>query len=156
MKHEDREKMQELRSSRQILFILTVISAAFIVGAAAAGIAGGSVHDIIPGLIRINTWPSQFTRDYFKLGGAGGAFLNTGLIGLACCAMLAVSRARCTGLTVAAYFRHDLPDHLAFLSGNMGICEGKESPVRKHDKHGDVFHCIGAFCRGTDLEISDT
>ena len=90
----------EEKNSRLILIILTAFSAAFIIGALFAG----NVGDLFPGLIRINTNPSQFTRDYFKLGGLGGAFLNTGLIGLACCALLYFSKAKCTGLTVAAFW----------------------------------------------------
>ena len=80
--------------------ILLGFSAAFVL----ASLLAGDPKDLIPGLIRISTQPSQFTRDYFKLGGLGGAFLNTGLIGFVCCGLLYFSKAECTGLTVAAYW----------------------------------------------------
>ena len=87
-------------NSRMILSVLTFFSVAFLVAAAAAPDRG----QLIGGLIRINTFPSQFTRDYFKLGGLSGAFCNTGLVGLVCCGLLYVTKAKCTGLTVAAYW----------------------------------------------------
>ena len=92
--------VSEEKSSRQILLILTAFSAAFLIGALCAG----NIGDLIPGFLRINTAPSQFTRDYFKLGGLGGAFLNTSLVGFACCGLLYFTKAKCTGLTVAAYW----------------------------------------------------
>ena len=88
------------KNSQRILMLLAAFSAAFLIGALFAG----HLADLLPGLLRINTAPSQFTRDYFKLGGLGGAFLNTGLIGLACCALLFFSGAECTGLTIAAWW----------------------------------------------------
>ena len=86
--------------SRKIWLALMAFSAAFLVGALCAG----NIGDLIPGFIRINTWPSQFTRDYFKLGGLGGAFLNTSLVGFGCCAVFYFSKAKVTGLSVAAYW----------------------------------------------------
>ena len=88
------------KSSRNILLVLTFLSLAFIV----AALFAGNVKDTLEGCIRINLAPSQFTRDYFKLGGLGASFLNTGLVGLAVCALLALSKASCNGLTVAAYW----------------------------------------------------
>ena len=92
--------VSEEKKSKQILLILTAFSAAFLLGALFAG----NIGDLIPGFVRINTAPSQFTRDYFKLGGLGGAFLNTSLVGFACCGLLYVTKAKCSGLTVAAYW----------------------------------------------------
>ena len=92
--------ISEETKSRQILLILTAFSAAFII----ASFFAGNIGELFPGLIRINTRPSQFTMDYFKLGGLGSAFLNTGLVGLCCCALLYFTKAKCTGLTVAAYW----------------------------------------------------
>ncbi len=91
---------QERDNSKLILKILFCFSAAFIVGALCAGNWG----DLIPGLIRICTQPSQFTRDSLKLGGLGAGFLNTGLMGLICCAVLWFSKAKCSGITVAAFW----------------------------------------------------
>lgn len=92
--------IDEAENSKIILKVLFGFSIAFLVGA----IAAGNLEELIPGFIRICTRPSQFTMDYFKLGGLGSAFLNTGLVGLACCLLLYVSKAKCTGLTVAAYW----------------------------------------------------
>ena len=91
---------QEKDTSKLILSVLFGFSAAFLIGAFCAGNFG----DLIPGLARIWTSPAQFTRDYFKLGGLGAAFLNTGLIGLICCAVFYFSRAKCTGVSVAAFW----------------------------------------------------
>ncbi len=87
-------------SSKMILRALLAFSVAFLAGAVCAGNFG----ELIPGFVRINTRPSQFTMDYFVLGGLGSAFLNTGLIGLICCGVLYFSKAKCTGLTVAAFW----------------------------------------------------
>ncbi|MBO7711817.1 MAG: DUF1576 domain-containing protein [Lachnospiraceae bacterium] len=94
------KKTKEDLNSRMILLILTLFSAAFIIAAFIARDRG----EMISGLIRISTSPSQFTMDYFKLGGLSASFLNTGLTGLACCCLLFFTRAKCTGLTVAAYW----------------------------------------------------
>lgn len=90
----------KIEASRLIWYILLAFSFAFIIGALFAG----NLPQLIPGLITICTRPSQFTMDYFVLGGLGSAFLNTGLVGLACCGLLYFTGAKCTGLTVAAYW----------------------------------------------------
>ena len=87
-------------SSKFILKLLLAFSLAFIVWALCAGNLGS----LIPGFITICTRPSQFTMDYFVLGGLGSAFLNTGMVGLACCGLLYFTKAKCTGLTIAAYW----------------------------------------------------
>lgn len=94
------KQTKEDLNSRSILLILTIFSAAFIIAAFIAHDRG----EMIAGFIRINTSPSQFTRDYFKLGGLSASFLNTGLVGLSCCCLLFFTKAKCTGLTVAAYW----------------------------------------------------
>ena len=91
---------KEDKNSRNILLVLTILSLAFV----AASFCAGNVRELIPGLLRINLSPSQFTRDYFKLGGLGAAFLNTGIVGLTVCALLKLTKAKCSGLTVAAYW----------------------------------------------------
>ena len=91
---------QERDNSKLILLTLLGFSAAFIVGALCAGNYG----ELIPGFIRICTRPSQFTMDYFKLGSLGSAFLNTGLVGLICCAWFYLTKAKCAGLSVAAFW----------------------------------------------------
>ena len=93
-------KMKEEDNSKLILKVLFGFSIAFIIGALCAG----DIKNLIPGFITICTRPSQFTMDYFVLGGLGSAFLNTGMVGLACCGLLYFTGAKCTGLTVAAYW----------------------------------------------------
>lgn len=93
-------KNTEENNSKIILKVLFGFSIAFIIGAICAGDWG----NLIPGFIKICTSPSQFTMDYFVLGGLGSAFLNTGMVGLACCGLLYFTKAKCTGLTVAAFW----------------------------------------------------
>ena len=59
-------------SSKIIFKVLLAMSLAFVVGA----ICAGDLGNLIPGFIKINTSPSQFTMDYFVLGGLGSAFLH--------------------------------------------------------------------------------
>lgn len=93
-------KNTEENNSKIILKVLFGFSIAFIIGAICAGDWG----NLIPGFVKICTSPSQFTMDYFVLGGLGSAFLNTGMVGLACCGLLYFTKAKCTGLTVAAFW----------------------------------------------------
>lgn len=94
------KQVDEEQNSKMILKVLFGFSVAFIIGAFCAG----DLKNLIPGFVMICTRPSQFTMDYFKLGGLGSAFLNTGMVGLACCGLLYFTKAKCTGLTVAAYW----------------------------------------------------
>ena len=93
-------KEQKADNSTYILRMLFGFSAALIIGALCAGDFG----NLIPGFVTICTRPAQFTMDYFVLGGLGSAFLNAGLVGLICCGLLYFSKAKCTGLTVAAFW----------------------------------------------------
>lgn len=95
----DKKDMAQ-ENSRSIFKILLGFSIAFIIGALCAG----DWKNLIPGFITICCRPAQFTMDYFVLGGLGAAFLNTGMVGLACCGLLYFTKAKCTGLTVAAYW----------------------------------------------------
>ncbi len=87
-------------NSKMIWKMLLYFSIALVIGALCAGNLG----NLIPGFVTIITRPSQFTMDYFVLGGLGSAFLNAGLVGLACCGLLYFSKANCTGLTIAAFW----------------------------------------------------
>lgn len=93
-------KIREEDNSKLILKVLFGFSIAFIIGALCAG----DLENLIPGFVTICTRPSQFTMDYFVLGGLGAAFLNTGMVGLACCGLVYFTKAKCTGLTVAAFW----------------------------------------------------
>ncbi len=94
----------EEKPSKTVWKILMGFTVAFFVGAIAAALYTGQMNQLIPGFLTICSRPSQFTMDYFELGTLGGAFLNTAMVGLACCVMLYVSGANCNGLTVAAYW----------------------------------------------------
>ena len=87
-------------NSKIILRMLLYFSVALMIGALCAG----DWSNLIPGFVTICTRPSQFTMDYFVLGGLGSAFLNAGMVGLACCGLLYFTKAKCTGLTVAAFW----------------------------------------------------
>jgi len=90
----------EENSSKIIFRVLLAFSLAFVIAAFCAG----DLKNLIPGLVTICTSPSQLTTDAFWMGGLGAGFLNTGLVGLICCALLYFTKAKCTGLTVAAYW----------------------------------------------------
>lgn len=93
-------KNTEAQSSSLILKVLFGFSLSFII----AALFAGDLSNLIPGFVTICTRPSQFTMDYFVLGGLGSAFLNCGMVGLACCGLLFFSQAKCTGLTVAGFW----------------------------------------------------
>ncbi len=59
--------------------------------------------DILGGLTRILTSPSQLVTDYFALGGLAAAFLNTAICGLAANLVILISRKKITATTLAAY-----------------------------------------------------
>jgi len=111
----------EERNSKIIFKVLLGFSLAFM----AAAFCAGNLNNLIPGFIKISTSPSQFTMDYFVLGGLGSAFLNCGAVGLVCCGLLYFTRAKFTGLTVAAYwlnvgfatFGMTVPSMLPFFLG---------------------------------------
>lgn len=91
-------------NSKVIWKVLFGFSIAFIIGGVCGALYTGEMSKLIPGFVTICTRPSQFTMDYFVLGSLGSAFLNTGMVGLACCGLLYFTKAKCTGLTVAAYW----------------------------------------------------
>lgn len=91
-------------NSKVILKVLLGFSIALILGGIAGALYEGNMGGLIPGFITINTRPSQFTMDYFVLGGLGATFLNCGMVGLGCCAILGLSKAVCNGASVAAYW----------------------------------------------------
>ena len=93
-------KNTEAQNSSLILKVLLAFSLSFII----AALFAGDLSNLIPGFITICTRPSQFTMDYFVLGGLGSAFLNCGMVGLACCGLLFFTQAKCTGLTIAAFW----------------------------------------------------
>lgn len=70
----------------------------------AAWYLGEQPLDVFHGLMRIFTSPSPLVTDYFGLGSLSSAFLNAGLCGLACAALICFLDAPCQGSTWAGYF----------------------------------------------------
>lgn len=87
-------------TTNKLLMLTALYSAALII----TGLLCGPVGESLSGLGAIVSAPAQLTRDYFKLGTVGGAFLNAGLIGLACTLVLGLSRAQLNSLSLLAYF----------------------------------------------------
>jgi hypothetical protein len=56
------------------------------------------------GFIRILTSPSKLTTDYFALGGFAAGLLNIGVVGLICCFLFWVSKAKLNAASVMAFF----------------------------------------------------
>lgn len=59
---------------------------------------------VFHGLMRIFTSPSPLVTDYFGVGSLSSSFLNAGLCGLACVALMYLLDAPCQGSTWAGYF----------------------------------------------------
>ena len=72
--------------------------------ALAACLLAASPTEALRGLVTILRSPAQLTTDAFLLGGLGGAFLNAGLVGLCCTGVMALSRARLSGVSLMAFF----------------------------------------------------
>ena len=87
-------------NSRWIKRIMWYFTASF----AIAAIITGRFPDMFAGFLRINTRASQFTMDYFKLGGLSGTLLNCAGVSLICVLVFTLSKSECTGLSMAAYW----------------------------------------------------
>lgn len=87
-------------NSRFILLLLFCFSLAFLL----AALLAPDRAVLLSGLYKLCVSPAQLTVDYFALGGLSAAFFNTGLVGLTCCALFALSRAACNGTSFAAYW----------------------------------------------------
>ena len=93
--------------------------------------------DSLAGLARILTAPSQLTRDYFKLGGLGGAYLNVALMGLAYTALHAFTGTALNGMTFIAFFlplgfwllRPQYSEHLAWLFRRLALQQSRPTGV---------------------------
>lgn len=126
-------KLHTSKESKQILLILTLFSAAFLL----ASLCAGNLSRLFPGLITIWTHPSQLTMDYFLLGGLGSTLLNISLVGFACCLLLGLSQCECTGISIAAYFLTvgfssfgmTLPSILPFFFGTWVYARLKSMPM---------------------------
>ena len=71
---------------------------------AAAWLSGENMLSLPHDFLRILTRPSKLVTDYFEIGGAGAAFLNAGLCGLACSLSIVIVKAKPTATLLAGYF----------------------------------------------------
>ena len=79
---------------------MLIFSLFFLIGG--FGTAGSA--DLLEGLKVIVTSPAQLTCDYFALAGMGATYLNAGLVGLACIAVLLLSGFQMNHLSLMAFF----------------------------------------------------
>ena len=79
---------------------MLIFSLFFLIGG--FGTAGSA--DLLDGLKVIVTSPAQLTCDYFALAGMGATYLNDGLVGLACIAVLLLSGFQMNHLSLMAFF----------------------------------------------------
>ena len=91
-------------NSKNVKLLLLYFSIAFIAIGIVGGLYTGTLNDMIPGFIRIITSPGQLTRDYFKLGGIAGCFLNVGLSGLLGVIFAYIFGTVANGATIAGFF----------------------------------------------------
>ncbi len=89
-----------ISSSKKLLILTALYSAALVI----MGLVWGPIDESLKGLGSIIAAPAQLTRDYFKLGTVGGAFLNAGLVGFGCTAVLLLSKTQLNSLSLLAYF----------------------------------------------------
>ena len=61
-------------------------------------------QEIIEGILKIVTSPSLLITDYFKLGGIGAAFINSGILMLASVYIGQISKTKMSGPLIAAIF----------------------------------------------------
>ncbi len=72
--------------------------------------------EMVSGLIKILTHPDQLTTDYFAVGGLSATFLNVGLVGLICCALMWLPGYVFNGVTAMMYL---LATGLGFFGINI-------------------------------------
>lgn len=79
---------------------MLIFSLFFLVG----GFGTADQANLLEGLKVIVTSPAQLTCDYFALAGMGATYLNAGLVGLACIAVLLLSGFQMNHLSLMAFF----------------------------------------------------
>ena len=92
--------MHTKHGTRQVLGVMLYSS----LTALAACLLAGTPTEAFRGLLAILRAPAQLTTDAFLLGGLSGTFLNAGIVGLCCTGVMAVSRARLSGVSLMAFF----------------------------------------------------
>ncbi len=68
------------------------------------GIISEPSADLLKGMVRIFTSPSNLITDYFEVGNFGSAFLNSGILTLASLALMRFKNVRLNGPMIAALF----------------------------------------------------
>lgn len=84
--------------------VLKSIFACFTLAFLIAAFLAGDRAELLKGMGRILTAPSQLTKDYFEIGSVSAAFFNAGLVGLVCCLLTLIPGFAANGTTVIAYF----------------------------------------------------
>lgn len=92
--------MKRSKTTKQIICIMLGYSLAAII----TGLLEGDISETLKGFWTILTSPAQLTIDYFKLGTVGATYLNSGLVGLGCIAVLWMSRFELNGISLMAFF----------------------------------------------------
>ncbi len=111
MKHEhkphvsayDAEVHHGKHAGKIIAFYALFLSIAFLVATPIALEITGGKETFWEDLFRIFTSPSKLVTDYFKLGGLGATFFNAAICGLACNAIILLSRTKANATTFAGY-----------------------------------------------------
>ena len=88
------------RRNREATGVMLVFSLFFLLG----GFGTASPAEIAAGLKTIVISPAQLTCDYFALAGMGATYVNAGLVGLACIAVLLLSGIQMNHLSLMAFF----------------------------------------------------
>lgn len=90
-------------AGRFIAFYAFFLSACFLIASPIAMAVTGETEYFLEHLFRILTSPSKLVTDYFALGGLGSTFFNAAVCGLACNAIILISKTRATASTFAGY-----------------------------------------------------
>ena len=132
------EKLKNKGSGEILRLVLCAFTLAFLLTAIATSGAG----DMHKGLGRIVSLPSLLTKDYFfnEIGSVSGAFLNVGLVGAVCCAMMFLPGAAVGGGTVAGYmltvgfsfFGINILNIWPFILGTFVYSKLKKQPFAKN------------------------
>ncbi|MGN0185707.1 MAG: DUF1576 domain-containing protein [Aristaeellaceae bacterium] len=132
------EKLRKQSDSVILRYVLLAFTIACLIGAVCAPDRG----EMLSGLRRIVTLPSQLTKDYFfiEIGSISGAFLNAALVGTVCCLLMYLPGAVVTGTTVAAYmltvgycfYGINILNMLPFVLGTFIYSRIKREPFGKY------------------------
>ena len=88
------------RRNKEVTGVMLIFSLFFLLG----GFGTAAPAEIAAGLKTIVTSPAQLTCDYFALAGMGATYVNAGLVGLACIAVLLLSGFQMNHLSLMAFF----------------------------------------------------